>query len=158
MYTKLCGEGSFNFLKNILVKYLRKQMYKIPFFPVFHLSSEQWIYLGVFVWHTVIMTFDEPYMMLQIILNYVKCTEILKSACIPNFPIWTIAERGGIPHRSLSLHLNFYLIWLHGKRFFNLYNLPLLCNLVLFCLPIVWFSILNLLFVTLIMLFVLLQF
>ena len=77
MYTKLCGEGSFNFLKNILVKYLRKQMYRIPFFPVFHISNEQWIYLGVFC-----LTYsdnDEPYMTLQIILNYVKCTEILKS-------------------------------------------------------------------------------
>lgn len=155
MYTKLCGEGSFNFLKNILVKYLRKQMYRIPFFPVFHISNEQWIYLGVFC-----LTYsdnDEPYMTLQIILNYVKCTEILKSTFIPNFPIWTIAERGGIPHRSLSLHLNCYLIWLCGKRFFNLYNLPLLCNLALFYL---WceFSMFNLLFVTLNMLFVLLQF
>lgn len=36
-----------------------------------------------------------------------------------------------IPQKSVSLHFSFYLIWLSGKRFFNMYNLPL-CNLVSF--------------------------
>lgn len=66
-------KGSFNFLKNILVKCLRKQMYKIPFFPVFSISSEQWIFWGLFCLIGNNDIIDEPYVTLQIILNYVKC-------------------------------------------------------------------------------------
>lgn len=113
-YTQNSVEGNFNFLKNILVKYLRK-MYKIPFFQCLaFLVSNEYIF-GFFVWHTgmvaLLMSHTWCCRLFWIMSNVQKSnTKISIDTKFSNLNQW------GEPHTNHCLHFNCYLFWLHGNR------------------------------------------
>lgn len=90
---------TFNFLKNILVKYVRKKCLKFHFSNV-SIPSE-WamnIFLFLFfVWHIVMMALLISHMTLQIIWIMLNVNKTLNLKFIPNFLFWA---NGGKSYRS----------------------------------------------------------